>query len=163
MGTGAPRHFRTHQQPCYNGYMITYSRQQAERQLIADQALWGQVPVAAGALLWPLEVALLGWGVGWWSGAATVIAVSIASTAVPPRLRVSIYLVDLLERAIRLPTGLCWLLLLWHLWLREPLFPLMGQPLLGAIAVTACLWVLTRLVAFSTRLAARRALARGRA
>ncbi len=141
--------------------MITYSRQQVERQLIADQTLWGRVPAAAGALLWPLEVVLLGWSVGWWLGAATVIAVSIASTAVPPRLSVSIYLVDLLERAIRLPMDLCWLLLLWHLWLREPLFPIMGQPILGAIAVTASLWVLTRLVAFSTRLAVRRALARG--
>lgn len=150
--------FRPRPLPCYNGRVITYSRQQMERQLVADQALWRRVPAATTAILWPLEIVLLGWPTGWWAGLATVVALGVASTVVPPHLRANLYLIDLLERLIALPLDLCWLLLAWHLWVREPLFPVFGQPLAGAVVVTASLVVLTRLVALITRLLAHQAL-----
>ena len=131
-----------------------------ERLLVADQTLWRRAPTAAGAVLWPVEVLLLGWGTGWWTGLATVVALGVASVALPSRIKVSVYVVDLLERLFRIPLSLGWLLLVWHLGVREPLFPLLGQPLLGAVAATACLWLLTRLLTPLTRLATRRALAR---
>lgn len=131
-----------------------------ERLLVADQTLWRRVPTATSAVLWPVEVLLFGWGIGWWTGLATVVALGVASVALPSRLKVSLYLVDLLERLFRLPLSLGWLLLVWHLGVREPLFPVLGQPLLGSVAVTACLWLLTRLLTLLTRLATRRALAR---
>lgn len=132
-----------------------------ERQLVADQALWRRVPTAATALLWPLEILLLGWGTGWWAGMLTVALLGVASATVPPRLKAGIYWIDLLERVVRLPLDLFWLLLIGHLWLREPLFPVLGQPLPGAVAITALLWVLTRLVVLAARLAGGR-LVRGR-
>ncbi len=131
-----------------------------EKQLVADQVLWRRVPVAAAPLLWPLAILLLGWGTGWWAGLSTVALLGAASTIVPPRLQVSIYLIDLLERVVRLPLDLLWLLLVWHLWLREPLFPILGQPGLGAIGATALLWALARLIALATRFAARHGLSR---
>lgn len=127
-----------------------------ERLLVSDQALWTRFPTAAGALLWPLQIVLLGWGTGWWTGAATVILLGVASVIGPPRLAVSVYLVDLLEGMLRLPLFLGWLLATWYLWLREPLFPLLGQPLVGAILITALLWATTRVLALLSRFATRR-------
>lgn len=127
-----------------------------EKSLIADQALWRRVPASAAAVLWPLEVLLLGWSTGWWVGLLTVALLGSASAVVPPRLKIGIYWIDLLEMVVRLPLDLLWLLLVGHLWLREPLFPLLGQPLAGAIAITLLLWLLTRLVAVGIRLACSR-------
>lgn len=141
--------------------MINYSRQEFEQQLVADQALWRRVPIAAGALLWPSEVALLGWDPGWWIGALTVVLAATTSATIPPRLKVSLYLIDLLEQAVRLPLDLCWLLLAWHLWLREPLFPLFGQPVAGALLMALSLRTLTRLLSWVVRFLAGRASARG--
>lgn len=138
--------------------MLSYSRQQIERQLVADQALWRRVPVAAIAILGPLEILLLGWGIGWWTGLITAAALGAASMVAPPRLKVSIYLIDLLDQFVRLPLDLCWLLVVWHLWLREPIFPILDQPLLGAVALSTFLWILTRPLVLLARLAARRAL-----
>ena len=142
--------------------MITYSRQDVERQLIADDSLWRRVPAAVSALLWPLEVAILGWATGWWAGILTVIGLAVASTLLPPRLHVSIYLIDLIDRLLQLPLNLCWLGLVCHLWLREPLFTPFGQPLLGALAVTLCLSILARLLAFLSRYASKRMFTRQR-
>ncbi len=131
-----------------------------ERQLVADQSLWRRVPAGLGHVLWPLGVALLGWGTGWWAGAAAVAALGVASTLLPPRLRVSVYLVDALDRLLRLPLQLGWLVLVWHLWLREPLFPILGQPLVGALLAAAALWLSTRLLAFLSRFGASLAMGR---
>ncbi|HEX2922553.1 MAG TPA: hypothetical protein VHS28_00815 [Chloroflexota bacterium] len=97
---------------------------------------------------------MLGWGTGWWVGLITLLLLSVASVVVPPRLKVSIYLVDLLDRFVRLPLGLLWLVLVWYLWLREPVFPLLGAPAIGAVVATAALFALTRLLSPLTRLAA---------
>lgn len=147
--------YRPRPPPCYNCRVISYSRQQMERQLVADQLFWRRVPAAAAAILWPLEILLLGWGTGWWAGICTVAILGLASTAVPPRLRVNIYLIDLLEHLVAIPLDLCWLATIWHLSVREPLFPVLGQPLVGAVAAAAGLWLLTRLLALATRLLAR--------
>jgi hypothetical protein len=126
-----------------------------ESQLVADEAFWRRVPVAAGNVLWPLEILSFGWTTGWWAGILTVALVGLVSATLPPRLRVSIYLVDLLERLIALPLDLCWLAAIWHLWAQEPLFPILGQPAVGAAAMVIGLWLLTRLLALVTRLAVR--------
>jgi len=138
---------------CYNGAVITYSRKQIEKELVSDQKLWRRVPAAAIAILWSLEVVLLGWGTGWWLGLATLLLLSAASVVVPPRLRISIYVVDMLDRVVRLPLDLCWLLLVWDLWMREPIFPLLNTPAVGAIGVTLGLFVITRLISLLTRFA----------
>ncbi len=127
-----------------------------QRQLVADQTLWRRLPAKAAALFWPVEVVLLGWGAGWWAGLVTVLLLGAASTVLPPRLKVSIYLVDLLERLLRLPLEIGWLLLVWHLWQREPVLAPLGQPLAGAVIAAALFWALTRLLAFLSRFAARR-------
>lgn len=144
--------FQATPKPCYNGSVINYSRQDVEKQLIADQALWRRVPVAMAALLWPAEVIILGWHTGWWIGALTVVAVGLLSAVIPPRLKINVYLIDLLEQLVKLPLEIAWLLLTWHLWMREPLFPFIGQPLAGALVVTASLLAMARLLAFTTRL-----------
>ncbi|MGI5836695.1 MAG: hypothetical protein ACOX87_09425 [Chloroflexota bacterium] len=149
--------FRSTVKPCYNCSVINYSRQNVERQLIADQALWRRVPVAMAALLWPAEVIILGWHTGWWIGALTVVALGFVSAVIPSRLKVNVYLIDLLEQFVRLPLEIGWLLLFWHLWMREPLFPVLGQPLVGALAITVSLWALSRFLAFVTRLIAQQA------
>jgi len=138
---------------CYNGAVITYSRKQIEKELVSDQKLWRRVPAAATAILWSLEVVLLGWGTGWWLGLTTLLLFSAASVVVPPRLRISIYVVDMLDRVVRLPLDLCWLLLVWDLWMREPIFPLLNTPAVGAIGVTLGLFVITRLLSLLTRFA----------
>lgn len=132
-----------------------------QKQLIADQRLWGRVPAATAAILWPVEVILLGWGLGWWTGAATLVVVSVFSVAVPPRLPVNIYLVDLLERLLRLPLWLGWLLLVWHLSVREPLFIIFGQPLAGAAAAAVSAWIATHVLVFASRTLAQRTALRG--
>ena len=137
--------------PCYNCHVINYSRQDVEKQLVADQALWQRVAFATAALLWPLEVALLGWHLGWWLGAITVVLSCFASVIVPSRLKLNIYWVDLLDRAARLPVDLFWLLLVWHLWMREPIFIVLGQPLFGAILISTLLWLAARLLTIVTR------------
>lgn len=137
--------------------MINYSRQDVEKQLIADQVLWRRVPGAIAALLWPVEIALLGWHTGWWVGAITVALLGVVSAAIPPRLRISIYLIDVLEHVVKLPLEIGWLLVSWHLWMREPVFPIFGQPLAGALLVTASLWAMSRILAFTTRFMARQA------
>ncbi len=135
--------------------MISYSRQQIERQLVADQALWRKVPPAASAVVFPLEILLLGWDPGWRVGIITVVLLGTASAILPRSLKVSIYLIDLLERVVALPMELCWLLLVWHLSARQPLFPILGQPLAGAVVVTASLWALTRFLSLVSRFASR--------
>lgn len=134
-----------------------------QKQLIGDQRLWRRVPGAAAAILWPLEVILLGWDHGWWVGAATVVAVAALSVLLPMRLPVSIYLVDLLESLLRLPLWLGWLLLVWPLSVREPVFTILGQPVAGAIAVAASAWLLTRILTLAARLLVRRTTVRGNA
>lgn len=130
-----------------------------QRELVSDQALWGRVPGSASAVLLPLEALLLGWGTGWWVALITVPVIGMGSVLLPPRLPVSIYAVDLLERLLRLPLRLCWLLLVADLWLREPLLPVFGQPLIGALAATAALFALTPPLALAGRLAAKRIVA----
>jgi hypothetical protein len=132
-----------------------------QRQLIADQRLWRRVPAAMAAILWPLEVLLLGWDAGRWIGAATVVVLAILTVVAPPRLAVSIYLVDLLERLLRLPFTLGWLLLVWHLSAREPIFPILGLPVLGAVVVAASAWLFTRIIAVAFRMLAQRIIAQG--
>ncbi len=124
-----------------------------ERQLVADQALWRRVPTALAAILCPLEILLLGWSTGWPTAVLTVVFLSVASISVPQRLRASIYLIDLLEWLISLPLELFWLALVWHLWVREPLFPVLGQPLIGSIATVAALWAATRFLSLAVRFA----------
>lgn len=137
--------------------MISYSRQEIERQLVADAALWRRVPTAFSALLWPMEILVLGWSPGSWIGLLTVLLLGIASVVIPPRLRISIYLVDLLDRFVSLPLGVGWLAVIWHLSVREPIFPLLGIPLPGAAAVTGCLWLLTRGLVLVSRFLAHKA------
>lgn len=136
--------------------MITYSRKQMERQLLADQTLWRRLPVSVAAVAWPLEVALLGWSTGLWAGALTVVVAGAASVLVPPRLGGGIYVIDLLAWTLKLPLSLGWLVMLWHLSLREPVLPVLGQPLIGALALTALLWVSSRVLSFASRLGAGR-------
>lgn len=135
--------------------MITYSRNDMLRQLVADQAFWRRVPAKLAAVLWPLEIVALGWSPGWWVGLATVIVLSAGSVLLPPRLRVSIYLVDLLEWLTRLPVDLVWLVMAWHLTVREPALPVFGLPVIGALLATALTRFLAGLTTFSVRLAAR--------
>lgn len=127
-----------------------------ERELVSDQKFWRRVPAAATAILWPLEVVLLGWGTGSWLGLATLLLLSVASVVVPPRLKISIYLVDLLDHLVTLPLSLFWLLMVWYLWLREPAFAPLGAPAIGAIGATAALFAVTKLLSPLTRLAAGR-------
>jgi hypothetical protein len=134
-----------------------------QRQLISDQRLWSRVPAAAGAILWPLEVILLGWDSGRWMGAVTVVVVAALTVLVPPRLKVSIYVIDLVERLLRLPLWLGWMLLIWHLGVREPVLPILGQPAAGAVAIAAAAWLLTRILGLACRVLAQRSLARGTA
>jgi hypothetical protein len=143
--------------------VINYSRKEMERQLLADQTLWARLPGLAAAIVWPLEVLLLGWGTGWWTGALTVVALGFASVLLPGRLGAGIYLVDLLDWSLKWPLKLGWLLMVWHLWLREPVLPVLGQPLVGALAITALLILVTRLLSFASRLAAGRVGARANA
>lgn len=141
--------------------MITYSPQDMQRQLIADQRLWRRLPAAVAAVFWPLEVILLGWSLGWWVGAATVVVLAALSVLVPPRLPINIYFIDLLDRLLGLPLWLGWLLLVWHLSAREPLFVILGQPVVGAIAVAVSGWIVTRILVLASRLLAQRAVVRG--
>jgi len=135
--------------------VITYSRHQVQRELTADQALWVRLSTALSTVLWPVEIALLGWGIGWWTGLLTVIALGIGSILLPSRLRINLYLTDLLDRLARLPLVVVWLLLIWHLTEREPIFTILGQPLVGALLVTVALALLTRPVALVSRFATR--------
>ncbi len=132
-----------------------------QKQLIADQRLWSRLPVAVAAVFWPLEVILLAWSPGWWVGAATVVVLAALSVLAPPRLPMNIYFVDLLERLLRLPLWLGWLLLVWHLSVRQPLFLILGQPVAGAVAVAVSVWIATRVLVFASRLLAQRAVVRG--
>ncbi len=104
---------------------------------------------------------LLGWDLGWWLGAVTVAALAAFSVFVPPRLPVNIYLVDLLDGLLRLPLWLGWLLLVWYLSAREPLFAIMGQPVVGAVIVAICGWIATRILVVASRLLVQRAVFRG--
>ena len=132
-----------------------------QRQLIADQRLWRRLPAAAAAVFWPLEVILLGWSLGWWVGAATVVVLAALSVLVLPRLPINIYFIDLLDRLLALPLWLGWLLLVWHLAAREPLFVILGQPVVGAIAVAVSGWIVTRILVLASRLLAQRAVVSG--
>lgn len=125
-----------------------------ERGLASDQALWQKVPASITALLWPLLAIFLGWNTGWWVGLMGMLTLSAASVILPSRMRLNVYLVDGLERLLRLPFRLAWLLMVWHLGFREPLFPILGQPMLGAIAVTLALFLSTTLLTILVRLAA---------
>lgn len=125
-----------------------------ERGLASDQALWQKVPASITALLWPLLAIFLGWNTGWWVGLLAMLTLAAASVVLPPRMRLNVYLVDGLERLLRLPFRLAWLLMVWHLGFREPLFPILGQPMLGAIAVTLALFLITTLLTILVRLAA---------
>lgn len=125
-----------------------------ERGLASDQALWRKVPASITALLWPLLAIFLGWNTGWWVGLLAMLTLAAASVVLPPRMRLNVYLVDGLERLLRLPFRLAWLLMVWHLGFREPLFPILGQPMLGAIAVTLALFLSTTLLTILVRLAA---------
>jgi hypothetical protein len=134
-----------------------------ERPLLADQALWARLPGFAAAVLWPLEVVLLGWGTGWWTGMLTVVALGAASVLLPRRLGTGMYAVDFLDWVLKRPLQLGWLLMVWHLWLREPVLPVLGQPLVGALAITALLFLVTKLLSLASRLAAGRLGARANA
>lgn len=140
--------------------MITYSREDMQRQLISDQRLWRRIPGAASAILWPFEAILLGWDTARWTGPATVILVAFLCTALPPRVNVSLYLLDLVDSALVLPMWLGWLLLVWHLAAREQLFPILGVPAAGAVLVTAVAWVTARLLTLAVGFLARRVLPR---
>lgn len=140
--------------PCYNARVITYSRNDMERGLASDQALWQKVPASITALLWPLLAIFLGWNTGWWVGLMGMLTLSAASVILPSRMRLNVYLVDGLDSLLRLPFRLAWLLMVWHLGFREPLFPILGQPMLGAIAVTLALFLITTLLTILVRLAA---------
>ena len=133
--------------------MITYSRKELERQLVADRGLWRRLPAGLACILWPVEILLLGWHSGWWAGIGTIILLTLLSITIPPRITVNIYLVDLLAGFLGLPLNAGWLLLVWHLGVRETVFPVLGQPLVGAVAVTVVLALATRPLAFLTRLA----------
>jgi hypothetical protein len=143
--------------------VINYSRKDMERQLLADQALWARLPGFGAAVLWPLQVVLMGWSTGWWIGAGTVVILGIASVLLPRRLGAGIYAADLLDWSLKRPLKLGWLLMVWHLWLREPVLPVLGQPLVGAVAITALLMLATGLLTFASRLAAGRIDARANA
>ena len=125
-----------------------------ERGLASDQALWQKVPASITALLWPLLAIFLGWNTGWWVGLMAMLTLAAASVVLPPRMRLNVYLVDGLDSLLRLPFRLVWLLMVWHLGFREPLFPILGQPVLGAIAVTLTLFLITTLLTILVRLAA---------
>lgn len=125
-----------------------------ERGLASDQALWQKVPASITALLWPLLAIFLGWNTGWWVGLMGMLTLSAASVILPSRMRLNVYLVDGLDSLLRLPFRLAWLLMVWHLGFREPLFPILGQPMLGAIAVTLALFLITTLLTILVRLAA---------
>lgn len=144
--------FQLPARPCYNARVITYSRNDMERGLASDQALWRKVPASATALLWPLLAIFLGWNPGWWVGLLAMLTLAAASVVLPSRTRLNIYLVDGMERLLRLPVRLAWLLMVWHLGFREPLFPILGQPILGAIAVTLALFLGTMLLTILVRL-----------
>jgi hypothetical protein len=106
---------------------------------------------------------LLGWGTGWWTGMLTVVALGAASVLLPRRLGTGMYAVDFLDWVLKRPLQLGWLLMVWHLWLREPVLPVLGQPLVGALAITALLFLVTKLLSFASRLAAGRLGARANA
>lgn len=125
-----------------------------ERGLASDQALWQKVPASITALLWPLLAIFLGWNTGWWVGLMAMLTLAAASVVLPPRMRLNVYLVDGLDSLLRLPFRLAWLLMVWHLGFRESLFPILGQPMLGAIAVTLALFLITTLLTILVRLAA---------
>ncbi len=131
--------------------VMNYSRQEAERQLTADKLLWSRFPVAVGSILWPLTIATMGWNPGWWIGMAMVALIAMLAVVLPPRTRVNLYLIDLLEWVIGGPLEICWLLLLWHLATRESIFPLLGQPLLGSFLVTILLLMSNRIMVSVTR------------
>lgn len=141
--------------------MITYSREDMQRQLISDQRLWRRIPGAASAVLWPLEAVFLGWDTAWWAGPATVVVVVLLCTVLPSRLKVSLYLVDVVDGALVLPIWLGWLLLAWDLTVREPLFPIFGVPAAGAVGVTALAWLAARVLTMIVGLLARRILSWG--
>ncbi len=141
--------------------MITYSRDDMRRQLISDHRLWRRFPGAAIAILWPIETVLLGWETGRWLGPTTVVAVALASEMLPSRLPANIYLVDVLDRLLRLPLGLAWLVLAWHLSVREPVLPVLGFPFAGAAIFTALAWLLAHVLILGTRLLVSRTAARG--
>ena len=142
--------------------MISYSQEEMQRELISDQRLWKRLPVAAAAILWPIEAILLGWGTASWVGLATVVIAVTLSTSLPAKLSINLYLVDLLEQFLRLPLWLGWLVLVWHLSVREPIYPILGVPAAGAILVTAITWLVAQTVILAVRFATRRAMASGR-
>jgi hypothetical protein len=142
--------------------MITYSQRDMQRQLAADQRLWSRVPGAVASLAWPLLVVALGWQFGSLVALATVALVGALSVALPPRLSINVYLVDLVDRLLGLPLWLGWLVLAWHLSAREPVFQFLGTPIPGALVATVLSLVAARLVAMASRTAAKRTLgARG--
>ena len=141
--------------------MISYTQREMQRQLISDQHLWKRLPAAAAAILWPAEAILFGWEAARWTGLATVVIVAMLATAAPPRISINLYLVDLLDRLLRLPLWLGWLLLIWQLSTREPILPVLGAPVIGAVLVTALIWLVSTVAVLLTGFATRRATARG--
>jgi hypothetical protein len=138
--------------------MITYSQQDMQRQIVSDQRLWKRVPVAAAALLWPLLVMVLGWQTGSVAALAAVLVLGALSVVLPPRLSLNLYLVDLLEKLLRLPLWLGWLVLAWHLSVREPLLLLLGTSIPAALGVTLVAFLLARIAVLASRFLARRVL-----
>ncbi len=142
--------------------MISYSRRDMRHQLVSDRRLWKRLPGSAAAVLWPLETILLGWDTARWAGPATVAVVVVLATLLPPRLSISVYVVDLLDQLLRLPLWLVWLLLVWHLSVREPIFQVIGSPpIAGAILATALAWLLARVITLIVGLAVRHFFPRG--
>jgi hypothetical protein len=140
------------------GSMITYSQRDMQRQLAADQRLWSRVPWAVASLAWPLLVVTLGWQSGSLVALAAIALVGALSVALPQRISINVYLVDLVDRLLGLPLWLGWLILAWHLSAREPVFQLLGTPIPGAIAATVLALLAARLVAMISRYMAKRTL-----
>lgn len=136
--------------------MITYSQQDMQRQIVSDQRLWKRVPRASAALLWPLLVTTLGWQTGSIAALVAVLTLGALSVVLPPRLSVNIYLVDILEKLLRLPLWLGWLVLAWHLSTREPLFLLLGTPIPAALGATLLAFLLALIAALAGRFLAGR-------
>lgn len=136
--------------------MIGYSQEEMKRQLISDQHLWKRLPGALAAILWPLEAILLGWDTARWGGLVTVAIAVVLSSIAPRRLTINLYLLDLADRLLRLPLWLGWLLLVWQLATREPLYPILGVPVAGAILVTLLTWLVARVAILALGFGVRR-------
>ena len=139
--------------------MINYSRRELQTQLTSDQ-VWSRVPAAASALLWPAAILFMGWEPGAWIGALSPVLLGVLSVVVAGKIRMPLMLADVLERLVRPPVWLLWLLVAWHLSVREPLFALLGQPALGGVLLALGLWIASLLLAFLSRSLARLAISR---